>query len=283
MTTAGSGYAMSTCLRPEQGLDVTFEQIAAGGFGEVEIVCMGPPAVEQMDGQIDDVAGKLRSLGLACRVGHAPCVDVDLGSVDEAHRRESLPWFERSLAQFARLGVEFVVVHVNAWRTDYSDANRDATRAQSVLSLQHLSRRGGDLGVKLAVENLQSLGLPRPGCSMADNLDMIRDLGDHVGLCLDTAHACWSGHDPANEVRIAADKLFTLHIVDTDGRSDPHWIPGRGVIAWEPFLDALDEIGFSGPRTLELEAIDEPPAQVIGAAAALTSRWQHRHEARLSR
>jgi sugar phosphate isomerase/epimerase len=272
-------YAMSTCLKPEQGLDATLEQIAAGGFGEVEIGCSDPSYVEAMTPRTDDIARKLRSLGLTCRVGHAPCIDVDLGSLDETHRQESLQWYERSFELFSRLSVEFLIVHPNAWRTDYSDANRDGTRTQTVLSLQRLARRSGDLGIKMAVENLQSLGLPRPGCSIADNLDMIEGLGDHVGLCLDTAHACWSGHVPADEVHVAGRKLFTLHIVDTDGHSDPHWIPGRGVIDWESFLDALEEIGFAGPRTLELEAIDDPPARVIGAALALAQRWQQRKDA----
>ncbi len=269
-------YALSTCLQPSLGLDATLEQIAAGGFGEVEIGCSDPPTVESMSRQTEHVTRRLESLGLSCRVGHAPCVDVDLGSTDEAPRQASLQWFERSFELFADIGVEFLVVHPNAWRTDYNDENHDATRAKSVESLHRLAQRSGDLGLKMAVENLQNLGLPRPGCAVTDNLDMIQGLGDHVGLCLDTAHACWSGHDPASEVRVGAERLFTLHIVDTDGESDPHWIPGRGVIAWEPFLDALDDVGFAGPRTLELEAIDLPTAEVIGSAYTLAQQWQQR-------
>lgn len=53
----------------------------------MEIGCSDPSYVEAMAPRTDDIARKLQSLGLTCRVGHAPCIDVDLGSLDETHRQ----------------------------------------------------------------------------------------------------------------------------------------------------------------------------------------------------
>ena len=69
-------------------------------------------------------------------------------------------------------------------------------------------------------------------------------------------------------------RILAVHIHDTDGRDDRHWLPGRGTINWQEFLDALDEIDFAGPRILELEAPTGQENELIRQARALVSRWE---------
>jgi sugar phosphate isomerase/epimerase len=90
------------------------------------------------------------------------------------------------------------------------------------------------------------------------------------GLCVDPSHLHWQGMDPALFVRDFADRIYHVHIKDIilrlDGRSsllnshlsygDPRrgWefrSPGRGGIAWEEFIRALNEIEYDGPLSVD--------------------------------
>ena len=71
---------------------------------------------------------------------------------------------------------------------------------------------------------------------------------------MDVGHTRLSALDVADQVRIAGDRLFALHIQDGDGPIDSHRPPGQGVIDFDSFGKALSDINFDGAWTMEVKA-----------------------------
>ena len=278
-------YGISTCLMEPIELDRALRQIAAAGLAQVELGSSSRHT-SAVRSDPEGIKNLLAELHLAALTAHCFCVDIDAGALDESKRIADVEAIGSMFEPFARAGARYVVVHPNGDRINPDQGHRadfypleqkPTTRAQSMRSLQELACRAADLGIKMAVENLpiwNEYCAGRPGYCAAELLEMIDGLGDHVGICLDTGHARLCGLDPADEVRQAGAKLFTLHIHDTDGLGDPHWLPGRGVIDWEAFLHALDQAAFAGVRILEIESPPEQAEQVLCRAHDLTVDWR---------
>jgi len=66
-----------------------------------------------------------------------------------------------------------------------------------------------------------------------------------------------------------------LHLHDSNGQDDCHWVPGRGLIDWNPFINRLGELGFSGTRTIEVKAgAGDDENEIIAQAAAKARQWE---------
>ena len=129
------------------------------------------------------------------------------------------------------------------------------------------------MGLRVALENLPSRHTPRPGSAMVDILQLIDGLGGHVGVCLDAGHSNANGYSAAEDARLAGDRLWALHIQDNDGGGDDqHLVPGEGTTDWTAFLEALEDIGFRGPRTFEVAAADDVPS-TLATLSAIARQW----------
>jgi sugar phosphate isomerase/epimerase len=76
----------------------------------------------------------------------------------------------------------------------------------------------------------------------------------NLGLCLDIGHV-FVGRESVSlskDVFVCGKDLITLHIQDTDGKKDRHWLPGQGIINWAQFLEDLIFIDYRGTLTLEI-------------------------------
>ena len=88
-------------------------------------------------------------------------------------------------------------------------------------------------------------------------------------ICLDTGHCTTQKVNPADAVRmIGKDMLRVLHIHDNDGTNDKHWVPYTGIIDWEDFKKALQDIEFDG--CVSLETI--PPIKFTGKIRMLQEK-----------
>ena len=77
---------------------------------------------------------------------------------------------------------------------------------------------------------------------------------ESVGLVIDTGHAKMRQDDPAQEIRIAGERLYGTHLHDTDekGTDDYHWVPTHGAINWGSILNALAEVKYAGTLNFEI-------------------------------
>jgi sugar phosphate isomerase/epimerase len=140
-----------------------------------------------------------------------------------------------------------------------------------------------DLGVRFAFE-------VHPGQIAFDyyTTEMLLDRmssREEFGLTLDPSHLAWLGVDPVEFIRRFADRIFHVHIKDTQiglsgkpsilngyfGYDDPRrgWqfrAPGHGTIDWGSFFRELNRVGYSGALSVEFsDPIMDPD---YGAAEA---------------
>ena len=270
-------YGISTIVLAQTELQAALRRIAEAGFDQIEIVAE-PPHFGPGDYPPKQVRAWLDEFGLKAPVAHGiySYDKPDCSSPDEARRRASVENITRCFEPLAALGVQYVVLHPtgNYSPEAYTPDTRPARIRQARKSIEELAERAGPMRLRLAWENLPNYGGPRPLNSMADLRPLIEDLPAHVGLCVDTTHAKIAGHNPAEQMRIAGNRLFCLHLHDCDGKRDCHWVPGKGIIDWPAVLQALDEIKFRGPRTIEVISTDEDSDAVLADAHRVAREWE---------
>ena len=91
----------------------------------------------------------------------------------------------------------------------------------------------------------------------------------HVGLQFDPSHLVWQFMDPIAAAREFADKIYDVHLKDTEilwhvlrrGGIQPvnnaKWwrfrVPGQGSIEWKSFFSVLADVGYTGAMNIENE------------------------------
>ena len=91
----------------------------------------------------------------------------------------------------------------------------------------------------------------------------------HVGLQFDPSHLVWQFMDPVQAARDFADKIYDVHLKDTEilwhivkrGGIQPvnnaRWwrfrLPGNGSVDWKGFFAVLAEVGYTGAMNIENE------------------------------
>ena len=78
-----------------------------------------------------------------------------------------------------------------------------------------------------------------------------------LGANFDPSHMFPCGDLPQVSVRELGSRIFHCHFSDNDGTSNAHWRPGRGKIDWAQTLLALQEVGFDGVISIELEDVPD--------------------------
>ena len=266
-----SVYSLATAMWGTQPtFDEVIEGVAAAGFHQCELA-----AWTNLDTQLTS-AERRRSLnrhGVWARTIHPQIPDVDLSAPNEEIRKSSIDTVAACFAPFAELGGFAVIIHP----TGGEKHRIEDTELRVVAfkrSLDSLLAKADAVGVRLACENLQLKGEPRPLCRMSELREFVDDYPPTIGICLDTGHANNNALDAADEARIAGNRLIALHLQDTDGVTDQHWVPGTGSVTWNRFHASLTEIEFSGARTFELKEGDLHPAEIACIARRVADAWE---------
>jgi sugar phosphate isomerase/epimerase len=102
----------------------------------------------------------------------------------------------------------------------------------------------------------------------------------NVGLQFDPSHLVWQFMDPIQAARDFADKIYDVHLKDTEilwhivkrGGIQPvdgaRWwrfrVPGAGSVPWKEFFAVLSEVGYAGAMNIENEDAFYYPAYEQG-------------------
>ena len=74
-----------------------------------------------------------------------------------------------------------------------------------------------------------------------------------LGINIDFAHALATGMNVAEMIRYHGERVYGLHVADSDGRpEDWHIMPGKGKLSWQEVLCALKEARYLGDFHLEI-------------------------------
>jgi sugar phosphate isomerase/epimerase len=268
-------YGISTTILNRHKLEIALKRIAMAGFQQIEISAE-PPHLTPGECEPKEIMALLKNLGLSARVGHGlyDHGSPNLAALDEGLRQKSVDHVQSCFKPLMAVGVEIIILHPTGYSLDYTKANRQQVIEQSLRSMETLAEVAKDLEIKLAWENLPHHNTARPLHDMSELKILVDQMPSHIGLCLDTTHTLISGHDPLEQLNIAGDRLFCLHLHDSDGKRDCHWVPGKGVINWDPFIARLNEINFSGPRTLEVISTLKDEGVILTKAAAVAQKWE---------
>lgn len=73
-----------------------------------------------------------------------------------------------------------------------------------------------------------------------------------VYVCVDLNHIT----EPERLIRAMGKRIKSLHVCDSDGSKDCHWLPGKGKNDWVAVFASLRDAGYNGPWLYELKAAE---------------------------
>jgi sugar phosphate isomerase/epimerase len=190
--------------------------------------------------------------------------EYDLSSPDAEIRRQGIETVRDALDAAGMLGARFVVVHSSSEPIEPEDREERFGLVRSALAdLTQDSRR---TDVVIAVELLPRTCL---GNTSEELLRLIDGLdASCFGVCLDTNHLMDRPHTLPDVVVELGERLVALHLSDYEGVDEQHVLPGKGVIDWRSFLEALESIGYDGPFNYESGFGEETVEKRIEAVVA---------------
>jgi len=126
----------------------------------------------------------------------------------------------------------------------------------AVENCRRLGDRAAELGVQIALE-LEPF--PLSLLNSVDNMVRFIDDCDHdaVRANIDVSHLVLARVAP-EELRRLRGKAIHVHISDCDGKRHGDLPPGRGVVAFEPYLREIKQLEIDGAISIELEYSPEP-------------------------
>ncbi len=248
MTTLPIVGAQLTVLDLPKHRDWLFEKnrdLELPEFCIADILDNAGPFVQMAKQALDGWSGRL---GI-----HGPFSGFELDVKDKEIRTVVQKRINQGLDVCAGLGATQMVLHspYNVWDANNLD-NRPQDRGKRVAAildtLEPALRRAEDQGVELVLENIQDVD-PAHRAAVVDAAD-----SPALRLSVDVGHACWShmacGAPPADRfISLAGDRLTHVHLQDSDGYADRHWVLGEGTIPFAPIFAALAEIS-SNPRLI---------------------------------
>ncbi len=253
-----------------QALDVITEL----GFGEIDLgalpgVCDHVPYVLD-PAAVTDVAGAVNASELSVRSVNGDVGDLNV-IADGAAQAERSEHLDRLLDLTAAVnGLALVLPNGALSHDPVVDESTDIARVAGELAAA--ADRAAGRGLQLWVESLHILRL----CHTLDRARRLTDqlTGTPVGVVMDFSHVVASGADPVEFVDLFGDRISHVHLRDATPGNIHHSI-GNGSVDFAAGLSALDNAGYTGHFTLELETRDvtheERPAAAGKAAAYISS------------
>ncbi|MGB2429416.1 MAG: sugar phosphate isomerase/epimerase family protein [Akkermansiaceae bacterium] len=242
---------MSTgCFYQSDILDI-LEVVRDGGFSMIE-VCSYPAHLDYHDMEkVKAASRKIREVGIEPFSFHAPFADhIDITSLDEEQRRNSVRELIKASEAAAELGVRHMVLHPGPEREGRPPAEEFFYHLEKACEgVNEVARRCEELGMSLLLENML------PHLLFGRIQDMLYILGaarsQNIGTCLDTGHAHLAGDLPMAMHKLSC-HLRMVHINDNKGDWDGHLPPGEGHIDWKDVMTQLERNAFRGGLILEL-------------------------------
>jgi sugar phosphate isomerase/epimerase len=176
-------------------------------------------------------------------------------AADAAGRAAALDDNRRAIDEAAALGAECLVLVVGG----LPKGSRDLGAARDMVSdgLAQILPHARAANIPLAIEPLHPMYAADRACvnTVAQALDICDQLGDGVGVAIDTYHVWW---DPALEAGIAraGNRILAHHICDwlvpTRDLLLDRGMMGDGIIDFRRVRGWIEAAGYSGPQEVEI-------------------------------
>lgn len=267
--------------------DTMLDSIAAAGIQDIEVTF--PPGDYGTGiaayGSAEGFSEALRARGLGVVSGYFG--DLEYAGTLDAAAQEAVIASARRYAEFlAATGGKFLVTGMPMRRSrderpaSFVDLAAAAPIADLVNQVGAATQEYG-IGVALHTESHSVFWTPR-------DIDLFMLLTDpmYVAMCPDTGHIALAGADPVRVMDRHRDRLVIAHWKDASGPVPPG-LPidegiferqaayfrrtGTGVVDWFGWTRLLQEIGYTGCTLLELDAAEDPIAEMTQARDFVTT------------
>lgn len=163
---------------------------------------------------------RVRNAGLYLDNIHVPYFACrELWSPNHAARSEAVALHTRWLDDCRRHNIPRMVMHVSL------GASTPEPAEHGLDSFRRLTDHAMEAGVIVAIENTHD---DRYITYLLERLD-----SPALQLCFDTSHDRLYADRPGALLKRWKHRLAALHLSDTDGRRDQHWLPGEGVVDFD--------------------------------------------------
>jgi L-ribulose-5-phosphate 3-epimerase len=241
------------------GLDEALRGIAAAGFSNVELTAVpGWTEHVELNGS-DELRRKLGEHGLTA---------VSLSGHSDLTTREGLEHGIRAVRWAAAFGIPIVNTAVGG------HASKEESEQAFLANVRELADAAEEAGMIVALEIHGDIM-----ASGRKTLPLLEKIGrESVKVNYDTANVeFYSGDKAVDDLEAIAPHLAHVHLKDTAGGKGV-WdfgAIGSGSVDFARVLDILDQAGYRGPLSVELEFQGEPWPPLEEVDAAMRSSYQH--------
>lgn len=205
--------------------------------------------------------------GWTGRLGiHGPFSGFALDVRDREMRAVVQKRLDQALDACAALGAVQMVIHSpfdlwDAHNLGNTPKDRQKRTVAILDTLKPALERAENLGVVMVLENIKDVD-PAERALVIDAAD-----SPALRLSVDTGHANWAhrmaGAPPPDRfITAAGERLAHVHLQDTDGYADRHWVPGEGNIRWPAIFSALQETRSNPHLIVEINEFGRVPDAV---------------------
>ncbi len=253
MTTIKIGISASSYYQAD-GVTIDYRAIKADGFDCVDLNQFSEPAHPIYTMSDTELAAFFeREKAAITEAGLLPYQFHGVWPTDDTSpekRAQKEQWLIRDITCCALLDCRYLILHPDMPFGWNSEEDPMAAYESNVTLFRRLLPYAEAHDVTLCLENMPFKSHAISG--VAKTLEFVR-AHNHpkLGVCLDTGHAMVLGDGCGDMVRLLGNALKVLHVHDNDGVCDRHWCPFEGMIDWEDFRAALQEIRFDGCLSLE--------------------------------
>lgn len=230
-TLAGIEYSLENALNYIEGL----------GLDYAELVHQYP--CENIDPEL------LETFNLKYSI-HAPFMDVNIASLQDQSRLNSIKQIKNSIELANRIDAEAVVIHPGTISFLPNKFFRKEVIGFAEESMIELGKYGADLGVLTTFENM-----PAFSAMLYQNMRELDDflVDNDLYMTLDVGHA---NHAGFSSDEMIFDSVKHVHIHDNFGDDDAHLPLGEGSIDLKRVVNNLEEKNFNGIYILEVNDYD---------------------------
>lgn len=241
-----SGYSYRT-------LEQAFADARAFGYDFIELWGGRPHAYapDLTAGEIERIRSLIDKYGMPVRVftpeHNAYPYNYMLGS--EKQRLDSLSYLMLAMDAGKALSAEYMLISVGHASDVVTQKEKHVRLAASV---RFLAAHAEKSGMKLLIEPLTPM--ESNACTTAAELaEVLGEVNSPnlFGMC-DIVVPFVQGELPILYQRLLGDRLRHLHIVDSDGKTEAHILPGDGIMPIANFVADFIREGYNGDATIEL-------------------------------
>lgn len=234
-------------------LEKAFKDARDFGYDGIEIWGGRPHAFapDLKAGDVRHVAQLSETYGMPI-IGYTPELNaypynMMIGS--ERMRRDSLDMIKLSMEMSKEMNAGFTLISAGHAGVDI---HPELYWKRLITNLEELSRYAEEIEMDLVLEPL----CPYESnviCTCNDVLRVMQEINSpRLVSMVDVCPPFVQGEPTMSYFEKLGDKLRHIHLIDSDGQSDAHYVPGEGKMPMKPLIHQINKSNFDGYCTIEL-------------------------------